>query len=53
MKKIPIPFTEGQMVLLDLNRKDNNFVYPDKIVKVTDIHKTLNIVTDSKEHLLH
>ena len=23
-------------------QKDNNFVYPDKIVKSTDIHKTLN-----------
>ena len=39
MKEIPISFTQ-EIIHLD-EQKDNNFVYPDKVVKLTDIQKTL------------
>ena len=41
MKELPITFTQEQTVHI-LEHKSNNFVYPDKIVKATDIHKTLH-----------
>ena len=41
MKELPISFTQEQTVHL-LEYKSNNFMYPDKIVKATDIHKTLH-----------
>ena len=40
-KELPISFTQEQTVHL-FEHKSNNFVYLDKIVKATDIHKTLH-----------
>ena len=38
MKELPISFTQEKTVHL----LEHNFVYPDKIVKATNIHKTLH-----------
>ena len=41
MKELPISFTQEQTVHLH-DQKGKIFVYLDKIVKATDIHKTLH-----------
>ena len=41
MKELPISSTQEQTVHI-LEHKSNIFMYPDKIVKATDTHKTLH-----------
>ena len=40
IKYIPVSFNNEQMIQLD-EQKHNNFAYPDKIIKLTDIQDTL------------
>ena len=46
IKDIPVSFKKEQMIQLD-EQKHNNFAYPNKIIKLTDIQETLKRIKRS------